>query len=137
MPLEHLVTMGQPTPEQLSALVDLGYTDFISLRPVAESGAGWEEGIVADEGIAFARVAVSGAEGLTRENVAALDEAIDAAGGRPTVIYCASGNRVGAMLALRAYWLEGAEPEAALALGREAGLSRLEPVVAELLAAPR
>jgi protein tyrosine phosphatase (PTP) superfamily phosphohydrolase (DUF442 family) len=137
MPLDNLVTTGQPTEEQLFALVDLGYTNFISLRPPTEEGAGWEEGIASDEGIQFARIPVDGAQGLTRENVLELDRLLGQAGDEGTVVYDSSGNRVGALLALRAYWLEGADPQAALDLGRRAGLSGLEPTVSELLAAPR
>ncbi len=137
MPLPNVVTAGQPTEEQLSELVDLGYTNFISLRPTTEEGTGWEEGIAADEGIQFARIPVAGAEGLTRENVLELDRILNAAAEEQTVLYCSSSNRVGALLALRAYWLEGADAQSALELGRRAGLSRLEPDVTELLAAPR
>lgn len=137
MPFENVVTAGQPTEEQMAALVDLGFTNFVSLRPATEEGAGWEEGIAPDEGIHFERIPVAGAEGLTRENVQELDRVLDEAGEESTVLYCSTSNRVGALLALRAYWLEGAEPQAALELGRRAGLSRLEPAVSELLAAPR
>ena len=38
------------------------------------------------------------------------------------------------MLALRAYWLEGASSSEAIALGRAAGLQGLEPAVAALMA---
>lgn len=137
MPLDNLVTMAQPTQEQLARLVELGYTNFVSLRPSTEEGTGWEEAMVSDEGISFVRLPVSGAEGLTRENVEALDHLLGEMADRPTVLYCASSGRVGAMLALRAYWMHGASPDAALALGREAGLTRLEPAVVERLSAPR
>src|SRR5687767_6501172 len=53
MPFENVVTAGQPTEEQMSALVDLGFTNFISLRPATEVGAGWEEGIAPNEGVHF------------------------------------------------------------------------------------
>jgi hypothetical protein len=49
------------------------------------------------------------------------------------MVHCASGNRVGALLALRANRLEGASPEDALELGLDAGLTRLEPAVREAL----
>jgi protein tyrosine phosphatase (PTP) superfamily phosphohydrolase (DUF442 family) len=137
MPLDNVVTAGQPTQEQLSELVDLGFTNFVSLRPNTEEGTGWEEGIALDEGIQFARIPVAGAEDLTRENVLELDRILDEAAEEQTVLYCSSSNRVGALLALRAYWLEGADQRTALELGRSAGLSRLEPQVTELLAAPR
>jgi protein tyrosine phosphatase (PTP) superfamily phosphohydrolase (DUF442 family) len=135
MPLSNVVTSEQPTPEQLSALVDLELRNFISLRASTEEGAGWEEGIAADAGIQFVRMPVDDADGLTRENVAELDRHLREAGEEGTVVY--NGNRAGALLALRAYWLEGADPREALELGRRAGLSGLEPAVSELLATPR
>ena len=52
------------------------------------------------------------------------------------LLHCASGNRVGALLALAAVQVDGASPEAALTLGRAAGLKSLEPVVMERLAKP-
>jgi protein tyrosine phosphatase (PTP) superfamily phosphohydrolase (DUF442 family) len=137
MPLPHVLTMGQPTEEQLTALVNLGYTNFISLRASSEEGTGWEEGITCDEGIQLARLPVSGPEDLTREKVMELDRLLAQAGNEGTVIYCATGNRAAALLALRAYWLEGVDPRAALELGRRAGLGRWETAVSELLAAPR
>jgi len=137
MPLPNLLTSAQPTEEQFAALVDMGYSNFISLRPPTEDGAGWEESLVLDEGVSFSRIPVAGASGLTRENVEALDRILAEVADEQTVVYCASSNRVGGLLALRAYWLEGASAEDAMALGREAGLRGLEPAVAELLAEPR
>lgn len=138
MPMEHLLAAGQPTEEQMAALIQMGYTNFVSLRDPSERGAGWEETRVMDMGdISFSRIPVSGAEDLTRENVEALDRILDEAAAQNTVLYCGSSNRVGGLLALRAYWLDGATAEEALALGRDAGLRGLEPAVAELLAQPR
>lgn len=134
MPMEHLLAAGQPTEEQMAALIQMGYTNFVSLRDPSETGAGWEETRVMDMGdVSFTRIPVTGAEGLTRENVEALDRILDEAGAEKTVVYCGTSNRVGGLLALRAYWLDGASPEEALALGRDAGLRGLEPAVAELL----
>jgi protein tyrosine phosphatase (PTP) superfamily phosphohydrolase (DUF442 family) len=131
-PLPGLLTAGQPTPDQLDGLVAAGFTRFISLRSATESGAGWEEERSGAEWT-FKRIPVSGADDLTRANVEALDRVLDEAGGAPTVLYCGSGNRVGALLALRAYWLDGASPADAIELGRDAGLTRLEPAVLALL----
>jgi hypothetical protein len=137
MPLDNVVTMGQPTEEQLIALTDLGFTHFVSLSSATEEGAGWEEGIAADEGIQFARIPITVANGLTRESVLELDRVLNEAAEESTVVYGATSDPAGALLALRAHWLEGADPQAALELGREAGLSELEPEVNALLAAPR
>jgi uncharacterized protein (TIGR01244 family) len=132
-PAPGLLTAGQITEAQLDGLARAGYTTFVSLRLSDEEGAGWEEAYASGHGVTFTRIPVAGAEGLTRENVEALDRVLDAAGNTPVVVYCGSANRAGALLALRARWLDGATPEEALAFGRAAGMTRLEPVVAQLL----
>ncbi|GMV07704.1 MAG: hypothetical protein AMXMBFR53_39790 [Gemmatimonadota bacterium] len=135
-PLPHLLTAGQVNQAQMEALAGAGYTRFISLRLPGEDGAGWEEAFATGQGLDFQRLAISGAADLTRENVEALDRILDAAVDAPTVLYCGSANRVGAMLALRAHWLDGASAEEAMELGRAAGMTRLEPAVAQLLGVP-
>ena len=80
---------------------------------------------------------MAGAGGLTRENVMVLSEILEEASSENTVLYCASSNRVGGLLALKAYWLDGVEPDAALEIGRQAGLTGLESAVQELLSQPR
>ena len=133
MPLPRLITAGQPTEEQFDSLVGAGFEHFISLRLPDESGAGWEEEHTTDGTVHFERLPISGADALTRKNIDALAALLDAAGDEPTVLYCARSNRVGALLALKAFWVDGAEPEAALDLGRQAGLTRLEAPARELL----
>ncbi len=135
MPLPQLLTAGQLTEAQLAGLAEAGFENFISLRLADENGAGWEEAYASSRSMGFARLPVAGTEGLTRENVEELDRLLDAAGDAPTVLYCGSSNRVGALLALRAFWLDGASAEEALELGRAGGMTRLEPAVDELLAA--
>lgn len=131
MPREGLVTGAQPTETQMEALSEAGFRNFISLRPAGEDGAGWEEGHAVDRDYDFDRLPISGAGDLTRENVEAFAALLDETGDEPTVLYCASGNRVGAMLALEAYWLDGLPAEEALELGRAGGLTRLEGAVRE------
>lgn len=133
MPIEGVVTAGQPTPEQLDALVEAGTVRFISLRPASEEGAGWEEAHDTGGPFAFDRLAIAGEGDLTRENVEAFAALLGESGDETTVVYCASSNRVGAMFALKAYWLDGASAEDALELGRAAGMTRLENAVAEQL----
>lgn len=132
-PTPGLLTAGQLTEGQLVALAGAGYTTFISLRSPEEDGAGWEEAAAAAHGITFTRLPVPGAGDLTREKVEELDRILDAIGETPAVLYCGSANRVGAMLALRAYWLDGATPEDALVLGRAGGMLSLEPAVVQLI----
>ncbi len=84
-------------------------------------------------GIAYERVPVKGDADLDLESARALDSLLDDRTLYPVAIVCSSGNRVGALLAVRAFWLDGSKPESALALGRAAGLTRLEPSVRLLL----
>lgn len=131
-PSPDLLTGGQPSPEQLEALAAAGYTTIIDLRTEGEKGAPADEPEQVEAlGLAYVRIPVAGADGLTEANARELDRVLEAAAG-PAVIHCASGNRVGALLALRAH-LDGATPEVALEHGLDAGLTRLEPAVRELL----
>ena len=52
----------------------------------------------------------------------------------PRAASCASSNRVGAMFALKAIWLEGDDQEEAMALGKRAGMKSLTGTVEKLLA---
>ncbi len=135
-PLPGLITGGQVTREQMAALGSRGYRHFINLRPTDETGTGWEEELARELGLQFVRIPVEGADGLTEDNARRLAAELERAGGEPAVLYCGSGNRVGALLALKANRLDGASAEEALALGREAGLTRLEPAVREILGLP-
>jgi hypothetical protein len=49
------------------------------------------------------------------------------------LFHCGSGNRIGAVLALQAAWLDGVAAEDALDYGRANGLTSLEPTTRELL----
>jgi len=133
-PVPNLITAGQPSQEQFDALVEAGYGTFISLRGSDEDGAGWEEARTQEGPTAFTRLPIVGEEGLSRTHVEELDRLLNEAEGAPTVLYCGSSNRVGALMALRAFWLGGASAEEAMALGGAAGMTRLEPTVAGLIA---
>ena len=78
---------------------------------------------------------IAGVDDITPANAAALHALLKERDGE-VLLHCASGNRVGALLALAAVQVDGASPEAALTLGRAAGLKSLEPVVMERLAKP-
>lgn len=133
MPMDRLVTSGQPMPEQLLSLQSAGIEHFVSLRPTTEDGAGWEEELMAGEGVQFDRLPISGSGSLTRDNVQAFAAIMDEVGEKTAMLYCASSNRVGAMLALKAHWVDGESAEEALELGLASGLTSLETSVRDLL----
>jgi protein tyrosine phosphatase (PTP) superfamily phosphohydrolase (DUF442 family) len=61
-----------------------------------------------------------------------LAEAIEASSGG-VMVYCASGNRVGALFACHAKWHGALSLEEALAFGNARGLRQMEPMVRQLL----
>lgn len=126
MPKPGLVTAGQPTEAQFEQLAKLGVKRVIQLRVVNEPGTGWEEAKAKALGIEFVRLPMAGADGLTVENAQKLDSALKAAGDQPTLLCCGSSNRVGALLAMRAFHIEGKSAAEALAFGKAAGLKALE-----------
>ena len=132
VPFPGVVTAGQLTESQFASLAELGYDTLVNLRPAEEEGAGWEEDFAATRGIEFHRIPVAGAQDATEANARRLAALMSAADGG-VVVYCSSANRAGALLALKAYLLDGESPEASLAIGKAAGLTRLEPHVRTVL----
>ena len=134
LPLPDVLTGGQPTPEQIDEAAGAGYRTIVNTRSSAEEGFEWEADRVADAGMRYVFIETPGADGLTRENVERLAELLADPEARPMMIHCGSGNRVGALLALKAAWVDGQDDEAALQVGLDAGLTRLEEATRHLLA---
>jgi len=134
VPIEGVLSGGQPTPEQIEAAARGGFRTVINLRSEQEPGFEWEREKVEALGMRYVHIPVAGADGLTHENVEAIDAALERALAEgPVLFHCASGNRIGAVLALRAAWLEGQDPERALGFGLASGLTRLEQATRRLL----
>lgn len=130
-----LYSGGQPTPAELAELGRQGLRTVINLRPASEASGFDEAATVAGLGLRYVPIPVAGSADLSLATVRRFAAALAAArSAGPVLVHCASGNRVGALLALAQGWLHGATPAAALALGRSAGLASLEGAVAALLA---
>ena len=132
--MDDVISGGQPTPDQLTAARDAGYKTVLNMRLPEEKGVGDEAAIVAGLGMGYLSIPIKGAEGLTRENTAAFAKALETAE-YPLVIHCGSGNRIGAMFALKAYWVDGKNAEESLQIGLDSGLTRLEGAVKKILEA--
>lgn len=132
-PAPNLLTAGQPTAADFEALAKAGVRHVVDLRPDAEDH-GFDEGALAAKlGMTRTVIPVAGAGDLTLDNAKKLDAAMAAAGGGPVLIHCASSNRVGGLLAVRANKIQGKSVDEALAFGRAGGLTKMEPQVAEIL----
>lgn len=127
---EH-VSSGQPDSAVLDAIKEAGFTTVVDLRGEKEDRGMDEMAEVEGRGMRYFNLPVDAAADVTYENARRLDRILADVEG-PVLVHCVSGNRVGAIFALRAK-LAGASADEAMALGKAAGLTRLEPVVAERL----
>ncbi|KRA45305.1 sulfur transferase domain-containing protein [Pseudoxanthomonas sp. Root630] len=134
-PRPGLHTGGQPTLDELKRLKDEGVRTVIDLRGPQEVRGYDEAGEVEALGMTYIALPISGKEDISAANAQALHALLQGREGK-VLLHCASGNRVGALLALGAAQLDGLSADEALALGRSAGLKSLEPVVVEQLATP-
>ena len=126
------VSMGQPDAAILEAVRDAGFVAVIDLRTAGEDRGLDEPAVVDALGMDYHSLEIAGAQGVTFDNARALDEILAGIDG-PVLLHCQSGNRVGALTALRAS-MQGATDEQALAIGLEAGMTRLKPAVEARLA---
>jgi len=131
--LEGITTAGQPSQAALSAAAAAGYKSVIDLRAPSEDRGLDEKAAVESLGMSYVNLPVDGSGGVSYANARALDKLL-AEAPKPVLVHCASGNRVGALLALRAK-IHGADDAAALELGVASGLGGLQPVVEQKLAA--
>jgi uncharacterized protein (TIGR01244 family) len=132
--LEGITAAGQPSAAALEAAAKAGYRSVIDLRPLTEDHGFDEKATVEGLGMSYVNLPVAGAAGVTYAGASELDRLL-ATLPKPVLLHCASSNRVGAMLALRAK-ANGADAEAALELGVANGLgSSLKPAVEQKLAA--
>jgi uncharacterized protein (TIGR01244 family) len=130
--LQGVTTTGQPSATALSAAAAAGYKTVIDLRAPNEDRGLDEKATVEGLGMSYVNLPVDGAGGVSYANASALDKLL-AEAPKPVLLHCASSNRVGALLALRAK-AEGADSAAALELGVASGLGSLKAVVEKKLA---
>ncbi len=131
-PVDGLSAAGQPDETALRIFAENGYKTVIDIRTAGEN-RGLDEAAVVDKlGMKYINLPIAGPGAISFRNARLLDDLLASAEG-PVLLHCASGNRVGALLALgRA--LNGADAEEALEYGREGGMTRLEGRVREILA---
>jgi uncharacterized protein (TIGR01244 family) len=126
------VSMGQPDEAILAAARDAGFVAVIDLRTAGEDRGFDEPAAVEALGMKYHSLEIAGAKGVTFDNARELDAILAGIDG-PVLLHCQSGNRVGALTALRAS-MQGASDTEALEIGRQAGMTRLEAAVTERLA---
>lgn len=125
-----ITTAAQPTPEQLQALAEAGFTTVINLRTDDEMH--FDEGDqVQSLGMNYHRIPIGSAADVNEDAARQLDAYLAGADG-PVLVHCATSNRVGALFAVREH-LAGADTETAVAKGKAAGLTSLEGRAREVI----
>ena len=131
-PIEGVIACGLPSEKEIREAHAGGLRTVINLCPARELKFD-EDALVTSLGMRYEHIPVAGAQDLTRENALRLAQVLSDPASRPAVVHCASGNRVGALFALKAFFADGCDPDAAISAGRAAGLKALEPAVAAII----
>jgi len=90
-----LAAAGQPSPEAIGRLKEMGFKTVINLRTEKE-GTRAEEQAVATAGLRYVWVPVS-ADTLSSADVDAVAKVLDDSAAGPVLLHCGSANRVGAI----------------------------------------
>lgn len=134
-PAAHRIASGRLQARDIPALRKAGVREVIDLSADSETPHFDEAKAVRRAGIEYHNLPIRGANDLDDANVARFDRFLTEAGDKEVLVHCASSNRVGALIALRAAIIQGKSDQAAIAEGRSWGLKGLEPAVRERLAA--
>jgi len=130
---EGVISAGQPSAAQLKAAAHSGVKTIVNLCVPGECG--WDEATTVKElGMRYVAIPICGAQDVTAANAKKLHEVVEDKTSYPMVLHCGSGNRVGALFALKAFHEEGCDLEKSVEQGRLAGLTMLEPHVRACLA---
>ncbi|MEL7187283.1 MAG: sulfur transferase domain-containing protein [Pseudomonadota bacterium] len=127
---DDVISAGQPDEATVEQYAAAGYKTVIDLRTAGEDRGMDEPAVVAAAGMKYVSLPVSRSD-ITFEKAKQLDALLGSEEG-PVVLHCGSGNRVGALMALRAS-LKGKSDDEALQVGREFGLTGLAERVEAVL----
>ncbi len=134
VPFDSVLTGGQPTFDQIKQAAETGFKAIINLRtdnelPDPAQELTWAEG----SGMKYFHIPISASSGFTPQNAKVFADALSKPENYPLIIHGKSGERVGAMFALKAFHIDEKEIDEALAIGERAGMIKLAPVVKKIL----
>ena len=130
-----LAVAGQPTPEALKGLGEMGFRTVVNLRSEKEGPAD-ERAVVEAQGLRYVSIPIM-PDTFSLADVEAVEKILDDPSAAPVLLHCASANRVGgAWVVIQAR--KGKSLEEAEAAGRAAGLSspHMEAAVRRVLGVP-
>lgn len=115
-----LAAAGQPTPEALARLKEMGFATVVNLSTEAE-GAGEERAVVEGQGLRYVNVPLT-PDSFSMADAEAVQRVLDDPGAAPVLLHCHTSNRVGGVYAV-IQSRKGSNPEQSLAAGQAAGLN--------------
>ncbi len=125
---QHTIVGGQPSVDDLNKLKKSGVKRIINLRGLNEFDGFNEEKQANLHGINYVAFPINGGKDVTKEAAIKFSELLGESN-ETTLVHCASGNRVGALYALKAYFVDNKTKAEALSIGKKAGLTRLSSKV--------
>ena len=131
VPQENLIVGGQPTADDLRMMKLMGISQVINLRPSTEPIDFDEVSLLKELGMQYHLIPVTTITTFTKAAALRLTEILKLH--EPTLLHCASGNRVGALIALKGFWCNALTAQESLEQGLQAGLTKLAPQVREIL----
>jgi len=121
-PVDGITASGQPSEASFKVFAENGYAAVIDLRTAGEDRGLDEPAVVEALGMDYISLPI-GRDGITTDNAIVLGRLIEGYD-EPVLVHCASANRVGALMALKAFSDTG-DAEFALDVGRAGGVTRL------------
>ncbi len=131
-----LLVGGQPSPEQIQAMAEVGYRSVVNLRGEGEGGSWEARPLLQELDLAYLHLPVASSDDLTPDLARQLATWLEDPEHLPALVHCGSSNRVGALFALKAFHVDGQDAEEAIEIGRQHGLKSLEPKIAPKLVEP-
>ncbi len=128
-----IIAGGCPSDRDLGRLQQAGFQTVLDLRESREWNGDDFGARVRALGLSFLHLPISGLDQVDAKQTRRFWDYWQDAGQQPMLVHCASGNRVGAMLALAAHRHGNDDPHAALARGLNAGLKAGEPTIRKAL----
>jgi uncharacterized protein (TIGR01244 family) len=114
-----LATGGQPAPDAVRKLREMGFRTVVNLRTPAE-GTEKDKAVVEGLGLRWVNVPITPAS-FSMKDVEEVAKVLDDPAAGPTLLYCSSANRVGGVWAVYEV-TKGRSVDEALAEGRKIGL---------------
>ena len=135
-PEANTIVCGALDEAKVAALAAAGVELVLNLQPDDELSFD-ERAAVEGAGMAYEQLPISGANDLKQLKILAFDNILRQHHGKKIAMHCGSGNRAGAVMALRAGWLRGRKIDTAMERGRSHGLTKLAEEVHNRLLVPR